>query len=575
MTEKKKTDGLHIDKKTIISITAILLAVYILAGALTRILPRGEYNTFLDEETGKYSITQESEYQPLEDYTMPLWKIIAAPVMVFVEDETRDTGFTGILIIAFIVLMGGTFLLLDRCGVLKYLVALVVKKFSRRKYLLMAVLTLFCMALASTAGILEESVTLVPIAVAISLALGWDSLVGLGMSLIAVSMGSATSNDRFTSCRTLLDYGFSAYELFTPEVSKEELPLVLPNVESYEPTDNGESPLAKMTDWVNTTCPHCGAPAKRETDTMPQWAGSSWYFLRYCDPNNDGALASKEALDYWMPVDWYNGGMEHVTRHLIYSRFWHKFLYDIGAVTTSEPYAKRTAQGLILGPDGVKMSKSRGNVVDPNDVVDEYGADVLRVYVLFMGDYEQAAPWSESSLKGCKRFLDRIWNMQDILVDGDSFSKELSAPLHRTIKKVSEDIEALKFNTAIASMMAFVNNVYEKGSINKAELKALITILNPFAPHMTEEMYQNVFGGILSEQAWAEYDEALCIEETVEVVVQINGKVRAKMNIPADMGQDDMIKAALENETIKPMVDGKTIVKSIAVPKKLINIVVK
>ncbi len=358
-------------------------------------------------------------------------------------------------------------------------------------------------------------------------------------------------------------------------VPYEELPLKLPPVENFQPGTDGESPLAKIDSFVNCKCPKCGHDAKRETDTMPQWAGSSWYFLRYCDPNNGDALASKEALDYWMPVDWYNGGMEHVTRHLIYSRFWHKFLYDIDAVNTSEPYAKRTAQGLILGPDGVKMSKSRGNVVDPNDVVDEYGADVLRVYVLFMGDYEQAAPWSESSLKGCKRFLDRIWNMQDILVDGDEFSKELSAPLHRTIKKVSEDIEALKFNTAIAAMMALVNAIYEKGSINKAELKALITILNPFAPHITEEMYSNVFGGILSEQSWAEYDEALCVEETVEVVVQVNGKVRAKMNIPADMGQEDMIKTALENETIKPMVEGKTIVKSIAVPKKLVNIVVK
>ena len=358
-------------------------------------------------------------------------------------------------------------------------------------------------------------------------------------------------------------------------VPYEELPLRLPPVDNFQPGSDGESPLAKIDSFVKCKCPKCGADAKRETDTMPQWAGSSWYFLRYCDNKNNDVFASQEALKYWLPVDWYNGGMEHVTRHLIYSRFWHKFLYDIGEVPVSEPYAKRTAQGLILGPDGVKMSKSRGNVVDPNDVVDEYGADVLRVYVLFMGDYEQAAPWSESSLKGCKRFLDRIWNLQDMLVDGDSFSKELSAAFHRTIKKVSEDIEGLKFNTAIAAMMTLLNNIYDKGSITKGELKALITILNPFAPHITEEMYHNVFGGILSEQKWAEYDEALCVEENVEIVVQINGKVKAKMSIPAALSQDEMIKAALENETIKPLVEGKTVVKQIAVPKKLVNIVVK
>ena len=358
-------------------------------------------------------------------------------------------------------------------------------------------------------------------------------------------------------------------------VPYEELPLRLPPVDNFQPGSDGESPLAKIDSFVNCKCPKCGADAKRETDTMPQWAGSSWYFLRYCDNKNNDAFASQEALKYWLPVDWYNGGMEHVTRHLIYSRFWHKFLYDIGEVPVSEPYAKRTAQGLILGPDGVKMSKSRGNVVDPNDVVDEYGADVLRVYVLFMGDYEQAAPWSESSLKGCKRFLDRVWNLQDMLTDDDNFSKELSAAFHRTIKKVSEDIEGLKFNTAVAAMMTLLNNIYDKGSITKGELKALITILNPFAPHITEEMYQNVFGGILSEQKWAEYDEALCVEENVEIVVQINGKVKAKMSIPAALSQDEMIKAALENETIKPLVDGKTVVKQIAVPKKLVNIVVK
>ena len=358
-------------------------------------------------------------------------------------------------------------------------------------------------------------------------------------------------------------------------VPYEELPLKLPPVDNFQPGSDGESPLAKIDSFVNCKCPKCGGDAKRETDTMPQWAGSSWYFLRYCDPKNDKEFASQEALKYWLPVDWYNGGMEHVTRHLIYSRFWHKFLYDIGEVPVSEPYAKRTAQGLILGPDGVKMSKSRGNVVDPNDVVDEYGADVLRVYVLFMGDYEQAAPWSESSLKGCKRFLDRIWALQDILTDSEEYSKELSAAFHRTVKKVSEDIEALKFNTAIAAMMTLLNNISDKGSITRGELRTFLTMLNPFAPHITEEMYHNIFGGILSEQSWVTYDEALCIEETIEIVVQINGKVRAKLYIPAELSQEEMIKAALENETVKPLVEGKTIVKQIAVPKKLVNIVVK
>ena len=276
-------------------------------------------------------------------------------------------------------------------------------------------------------------------------------------------------------------------------VPYDELPLKLPKVESFEPGTDGESPLAKIESFVNCKCLKCGGDAKRETDTMPQWAGSSWYFLRYCDPFNDKAFASKEALSYWMPVDWYNGGMEHVTRHMIYSRFWHKFLYDIGEVPCSEPYAKRTAQGLILGPDGEKMSKSKGNVVDPNDVVDNYGADVLRVYVLFMGDYEQAAPWSENSMKGCKRFLDKIWGLQDILVDGDEYSSELTSAMHKTIKKVSEDIEAMKFNTAIAAMMSLINKIYDKGTINKAELKSLLIILNPFAPHITSEMFETVF----------------------------------------------------------------------------------
>jgi leucyl-tRNA synthetase len=358
-------------------------------------------------------------------------------------------------------------------------------------------------------------------------------------------------------------------------VPYEELPLKLPPVENFQPGQDGESPLAKIDSFLNCKCPKCGGDAKRETDTMPQWAGSSWYFLRYCDPNNDSAFASEEALKYWMPVDWYNGGMEHVTRHLIYSRFWHRFLYDLGVVPVKEPYAKRTAQGLILGPDGVKMSKSRGNVVDPNDVVDEYGADVLRVYVLFMGDYEQAAPWSESSLKGCKRFLERIWALQDNLTDDEGYSKELSAAFHRTIKKVSEDIEQLKFNTAVAAMMTLLNQISDKGSITKGEMKSLLIMLNPFAPHITEEMYNNIFGGILSEQSWVTYNEALCVDDEVEIVVQINGKVRAKMNVSSDADSDAMIAAALGNETIKPLVDGKTIVKKIAVPKKLVNIVVK
>ncbi|MBR5088835.1 MAG: leucine--tRNA ligase [Ruminiclostridium sp.] len=358
-------------------------------------------------------------------------------------------------------------------------------------------------------------------------------------------------------------------------VPYEELPLKLPPVENFQPGQDGESPLAKIDSFVNCKCPKCGGDAKRETDTMPQWAGSSWYFLRYCDPHNDKALASQEALKYWLPVDWYNGGMEHVTRHLIYSRFWHRFLYDIGEVPVAEPYAKRTAQGLILGPDGVKMSKSRGNVVDPNDVVDEYGADVLRVYVLFMGDYEQAAPWSESSLKGCKRFLERIWALQDNLTDDEGYSKELSAAFHRTIKKVSADIEQLKFNTAVAAMMTLLNQIADKGSITKGEMRSLLIMLNPFAPHITEEMYNNIFGGILSEQNWVTYDEALCVDDEIEIVVQINGKVRAKLNVPADADQDAMIAAALDNETIRPLVEGKTIVKKIAVPKKLVNIVIK
>lgn len=359
-------------------------------------------------------------------------------------------------------------------------------------------------------------------------------------------------------------------------VPYDELPLKLPPVENFEPGTDGESPLAKIDSFVHCKCPKCGGDAKRETDTMPQWAGSSWYFLRYCDPNNNDEFASQEALKYWMPVDWYNGGMEHVTRHMIYSRFWHKFLYDLGLVPTSEPYAKRTAQGLILGPDGEKMSKSRGNVVDPNDVVDEYGADVLRLYVLFMGDYEKAAPWSESSVKGCKRFVDRIWALQDKVVDSDEYSDKLRSLMHKTIKKVSEDIESMKFNTAIAAMMTLLNEIYNVGSITKKEFRDLLIILNPFAPHVTEELYQMIgCDGVLDEQEWVTYDEALCKDDTIEIVCQINGKVKSKLTIPTDAAKDDVIALAKADEAIVKATEGKNIVKEIYVPNKLVNLVVK
>lgn len=359
-------------------------------------------------------------------------------------------------------------------------------------------------------------------------------------------------------------------------VPYDELPLKLPPVENFESGTDGESPLAKIDSFVHCKCPKCGCDAKRETDTMPQWAGSSWYFLRYCDPNNNDEFASQEALKYWMPVDWYNGGMEHVTRHMIYSRFWHKFLYDLGLVPTSEPYAKRTAQGLILGPDGEKMSKSRGNVVDPNDVVDEYGADVLRLYVLFMGDYEKAAPWSESSVKGCKRFVDRIWALQDKVVDSDEYSDKLRSLMHKTIKKVSDDIESMKFNTAIAAMMTLLNEIYNVGSITKKEFRDLLIILNPFAPHVTEELYQLIgCEGVLDEQEWVTYDEALCKDDTIEIVCQINGKVKSKLTIPTDAAKDDVIALAKADEAIVKATEGKNIVKEIYVPNKLVNLVVK
>lgn len=360
-------------------------------------------------------------------------------------------------------------------------------------------------------------------------------------------------------------------------VPYEELPLKLPEVENFEPGQDGESPLAKIDSFVNCKCPKCGGDAKRETDTMPQWAGSSWYFLRYIDPHNTKALASSEKLKYWGPVDWYNGGMEHVTRHLIYSRFWHRFLYDIGAVPFKEPYLKRTAQGLILGPDGVKMSKSRGNVIDPNEVVDVYGADVLRTYVLFMGDYEQAAPWSESSVKGCKRFVDRIWNLQEILTDGDEYSKELSSAFHKTVKKVSEDIEGMKFNTAIAALMTLLNKIYDNGKINKAELKTFVLLASPFAPHITEEIWsQQNFGEMLAKDGvWPTFDESKCVDDSVEIVVQINGKIRAKLTVPTDISNEDAIAKARNDEKIAEELSGKNIIKEIYVKGKLVNIVAK
>ena len=359
-------------------------------------------------------------------------------------------------------------------------------------------------------------------------------------------------------------------------VPESELPLVLPNVDSYEPTDNGESPLAKMTDWVNTTCPHCGGPAHRETDTMPQWAGSSWYFLRYCDPHNDKELASPEALKYWTPVDWYNGGMEHTTLHLLYSRFWHKFLYDIGVVPSPEPYAKRTSHGMILGENGEKMSKSRGNVVNPDEIVRDYGADTMRVYEMFIGDFEKAAPWSQSSIKGSKRFLDKVWALSDKLTEGDSYRTELESAFHRTIKKVTEDIEGLKMNTAIAALMSLLNDIQGFGGINEAEFKTYLILLNPFAPHMTEELWRQAgFEGMLNEAEWPKYDEAKCADSTVEIAVQVNGKIKARINVAADISAPDAIAAAKADGAVTAAIEGKSIIKELYVPKKLVNIVVK
>ncbi len=358
---------------------------------------------------------------------------------------------------------------------------------------------------------------------------------------------------------------------------EDQLPLMLPDVDAYEPTDTGESPLSKCTDWVNTTCPCCGAPAKRETDTMPNWAGSSWYFMRYCDPHNDKECASKEALDYWMPVDWYNGGMEHVTLHLLYSRFWAKFLYDIGVLSCKEPYLKRTAHGMILGANGEKMSKSRGNVINPDDVIAEYGADTLRLYEMFIGDFEKSAPWSTESIRGCKRFLDRVANLRNMADESKpGYGEDLESTFHKTIKKVTEDIDSMKFNTAIAAMMSLTNDLYNRGSVTVDELKTLITLLNPFAPHLTEEIWSEFGGeGLLSIAKWPEYDEAKTVDNTIEIAIQVNGKLRGTMMIAVDDAKENIIAAAKENENVKSFIDGKNIIKEIYVPGKLVNIVAK
>ncbi len=359
-------------------------------------------------------------------------------------------------------------------------------------------------------------------------------------------------------------------------IPEEELPLRLPEVESYEPTDNGESPLAKLTDWVKTTCPCCGGPAERETDTMPQWAGSSWYFLRYCDPHNANALAAKEALDYWMPVDWYNGGMEHTTLHLLYSRFWHKFLYDIGVVSCKEPYAKRTSHGMILGENGEKMSKSRGNVVNPDDVIAQYGADTLRMYEMFIGDFEKTAPWNTSSIKGVKRFLERVAALTDIMTPEEGYSPELEGSFHKLIRKVSEDIESLKCNTAIAAMMSVLNEINDKGSVTRGELRTFITLLNPFAPHLTEEMNEAIGGKeMLVHAKWPEYDPAKCVDAAVEIAVQISGKIKARLMIPSDAAEEEVKALVMADANVQAALAGKSIIKEIYVKGKLYNIVAK
>ena len=357
-------------------------------------------------------------------------------------------------------------------------------------------------------------------------------------------------------------------------IPEEELPLELPEVDNYMPTDNGESPIANIRDWVETTCPCCGGKAERETDTMPQWAGSSWYFLRYIDPHNDKALASREAMEYWLPVDWYNGGMEHTTLHLLYSRFWHKFLYDQGVVPTKEPYQKRTSHGMILGENGEKMSKSRGNVINPDDIVNAYGADTLRTYEMFIGTFDAAAAWSDDGVKGCRRFLERVWKLQDMVVDGDEYSPELETKIHQTIKKVSSDFENLKYNTAIAAMMALINDFYKAGKLTKADFKTLIHLLNPVAPHITEELWQIMgFEGYLYENTWPEYDEEKTIEKMQEIAVQVNGKVRATVKLAIDADKDTALAAG--REAIADKLGDKQIVKEIYVPGRIINIVVK
>lgn len=359
-------------------------------------------------------------------------------------------------------------------------------------------------------------------------------------------------------------------------VPYDQLPLELPEIESFEPADNGESPLSKVDWWVNTTCPVCGRPAKRETDTMPQWAGSSWYFLRYMDPHNDQALASDEALAYWSPVDWYNGGMEHTTLHLLYSRFWHKFLYDLDVVPSKEPYAKRTAHGMILGENGEKMSKSRGNVVNPDDIIAAYGADTMRLYEMFMGDFEKAAPWSQNSIKGCKRFLERVWALLDLVKDGEAYSKELESSMHKLIKKVSADIDAMKFNTAIAAMMSFLNEVYEKGSITSGEVKTLLILLSPFAPHIAEEMWEQIGGdGMIDTAAWPVYDETKTVDAAVEIPVQVNGKLRSVIRIVRDEEKARVLDTARSDEKVRAFIGEKQIVKEIYVPNKLVNLVVR
>ena len=356
---------------------------------------------------------------------------------------------------------------------------------------------------------------------------------------------------------------------------EDQLPLLLPEVDSYEPTDNGESPLAPMTDWVNTTCPHCGGPAQRETDTMPQWAGSSWYFLRYMDPHNDKALASPEALKYWGQVDWYNGGMEHTTLHLLYSRFWHKFLYDLGVVPFAEPYHKRTSHGMILGEGGEKMSKSRGNVVNPNDVVDQYGADTMRTYIMFIGDFEKAAAWSDNAVKGCKRFLDRIWNLADQVKDADAYGKDNEAAIHKTIKKVSDDIENMKFNTAIAALMSLTNQFYDKG-VNKAEFKTMLQLLSPFAPHMADELWERFgFEGMACTSSWPVYDESKTVASEVTIAVQVGGKLKTTVTVPTDSEQDAVLAVVTADSKIQKLMEGKDLVKVIHVPNKLMNLIIK